>query len=141
MKTTLAIASALLAMAVCGRAGALEPDQFRCFRSIDQPHAIRLEFVVSDGPQHASYAIYEHGKGRIQLDFMGQKTLAGGQGRPDEIESRWREAGPDADGEYVMVSQGAIVSGFRYVRKRDGKMFHFEEDTRAAGAHGCTWLK
>lgn len=40
-----------------------------------------------------------------------------------------------------MVSQGVVVSGFRYTRKRDGKVFRFEEDAGASGPHGCAWLK
>ena len=142
MRKAASIAVALVALVGCAGANALEPDQFRCFKSVDQPHPIRLEFVVSDGPQHASYVIYEHGDGRIPLDVLGEKTLAASaQGRPDEIESRWRETGPDGGGEYVMVSQGAVVSDFRYVRKRDGKTFRFEEDTAASGVHGCTWRR
>lgn len=139
MKTFACVAIALLALAVAGRAAALEPDDFRCFKSIDQPKPIRLEFVLSDGPNHDSYVIYEHGHGRVPVDQVKMRTVESSADRPNTFEMRWKETGPDAGGEYVFVSQGAVVSDFRYIRTRDGKVFRFEEDTAASGDHGCTW--
>lgn len=79
MKRPVAMAGALLALVICESAGALEPDQFRCFKSAGEPQPIRLEFVVSDGRRNASYVIYEHGRGRVPVDFAGEQTLAGGR--------------------------------------------------------------
>lgn len=138
MKAASAVAFLLLALGAWGCAHALEPDDFRCFKSTDVQPPIRLELVLADGPDHDSYVVYEHGHGRIALKQFEEKEIAAAGDRPGEFRMRWHEAGADG-GEYVMTSQGARVSDFRYVRKRDGKVFRFEEDLAASGQHGCDW--
>ena len=66
--------------------------------------------------------------------------------RPGEFTMRWQEQLPqqtqgDTGGEYVMTSQGARVSEFRYIRAKDGKVFRFKEDLPASGENACTWNK
>lgn len=128
-----------VALVACGHALALEPDDFRCFKSVDQARPIRLQFVLSDGPAHDSYVVYEHGHGRIPVTEAGTQELQAVPDRPSLMRMRWNEPGPDG-GEYVMDSQGAVVSDFRYIR-HDGKVVRFQVDDDASGQHGCTWRK
>lgn len=142
MSARRAVVVGALALVVCGRAAAITPDDFRCFRSVDQRRVIRLEFIVAEGPHHDSFVVYEHGTGKIPVDLIDQHEIAAAGDRPGEFVSRWRGRGPDGTGgDYVMTSQGAIVSGFSYVRKRDGKIVRFAVDDAAAGADGCDWQR
>lgn len=51
-----------------------------------------------------------------------------------------QEATSDGSGgTYVVVTQGAVLAEFRYIRKKDGKTFTFEEDPDASGENGCEW--
>lgn len=134
------LALTLAAMAVArGATAAVGPDDFRCFKSVGQSQPVRLEFVLADGPHHDSYVVYEHGHGKIPVTQVEMKELAAAPNGPAEFRTRWRETGPDG-GEYVMDSQGAVVYDFRYIRKRDGKVFRFEEDVQSSGEHRCTWI-
>ena len=63
-------------------------------------------------------------------------------GRPSEIEAQWEEiTSDDTGGKYIIVSQGAQIYEFRYIRKKDGKIFKFEEDLEASTEEGCKWNK
>lgn len=128
-------ASALVSAAVAG------PDDFRCFKSVGIEPPIRLEIVFPDAHDQAGYVLYAHGSGKIPIVEVAS-TLAAPmpKDRPGEFVSTFREAAADGPGGvYVMTSQGAVVYDFRYIRKRDGKVFRFAEDVQASGEHGCTW--
>lgn len=130
------LALALVACA-CGQAQA-GPDDFRCFVSIGHQPPIRLEidFTSADG----GHVTYERGHGTIPVVLAEDKAIQSTRDRPDETMMRWKEdEAKGAGGEYVMISQGARVSDFRYIRKRDGKVFRFEEDLQASGENACTW--
>jgi hypothetical protein len=63
-------------------------------------------------------------------------------GRPSVTEAQWEEITSDGTGgKYVIVSQGARIYEFRYIRKKDGKLFKFEEDIEASTENGCEWSK
>jgi hypothetical protein len=131
----------VLAALFCGNAVA-SPDDFRCFKSIDQKKPIRLQFVFATENPDRGYVIYEHGSGKIPVVDLGAKATATVKDRPSEFSAQWEEVTSDGSGgRYTIVSQGARVSDFRYTRKKDGKVFHFEEDMEASGDDGCTWNK
>ena len=119
------------------------PDDFRCFKSIGVKPPIRLEIVFPDAHDRGGYVLYEHGSAKIPI--VNVKTSLAApmpKDRPGEFLSTFREAAADGPGgEYVMTSQGAVVEDFRYIRKRDGKVFRFQEDTQASGEDACTWTR
>ncbi|MBS0566429.1 MAG: hypothetical protein JSS59_03305 [Proteobacteria bacterium] len=128
-----------LAVFACNEALA-SADDFRCFKSIDHQPPIRLQIDFADAK--GGYVTYERGKGKIPVALTEDKVIRATRDRPNEGMMRWKEdATVGAGGEYVMVSQGARVSDFRYIRKTDGKVFHFEEDLQASGENACTWNK
>jgi len=114
---------------------------FRCFRSAGASSSLRLQFVFQTDKPDTGTVVYQNGSGPIPVKLLAEKELnRGPQGRPSEIEARWQEITPDGrGGTYVVVSQGAVISAFRYIRKTDGKSFVFNEDTGAVADKGCTW--
>jgi hypothetical protein len=44
-------------------------------------------------------------------------------------------------GTYTVVSQGANVYGFTYIRAKDGKAYQFEQDLEAWEEGGCRWTR
>lgn len=129
----------ILAFAVLASPQTLaDPDDFRCFKSINHQPPIRLEIAFTDAK--GGLVTYEHGHGRIPVVLTDNTVVHATQDRPDETIMRWTEDSTvGAGGEYVMISQGARVFAFRYVRKKDGKVFQFEEDLEASGENSCTW--
>jgi hypothetical protein len=118
-----------------------DENDFRCFRSADPKSSLRLQFVFQTGKEGSGYVIYQKGGGPIAIKLLKEKELhRGPSGRPSEIEATWRETSLDGSGgTYIVVSQGALISKFRYIRKKDGKNFLFEEDAAAANENGCVW--
>jgi hypothetical protein len=121
---------------------AAEGNHFRCFRSVGQKTPLRLQFTFpADGKTGSGHVVYENGSERIPVRLVQEKELRRVPGgRPSEFELRWEEVTPDGTGgTYVMTVQGAVVGTFRYVRKKDGKVFRFEEDPDADGEERCEW--
>ena len=129
----------MLALLACGHAVA-SPDDFRCFKSIDHKPPIRLEFDFAG--DNDGYVTYEHGHGKIHVVNVETKEVRDAGDRPGEFRMHWKEqVDGSAGGEYILRSQGARVSDFRYIRNKDGKVFRFEEDVQASGENACTWNK
>lgn len=121
--------------------GAAVAADFACFKSAGLKPPLRLQFTFDGEPEDLGYVAYQNGSGRIPVKRGSERELRQGpKGRPSETETRWDEVSADGSGgTYVVVSQGARIYDFRYLRKKDGKVFKFEEDLDAAGDNGCNW--
>ncbi len=89
------------------------------------------------------YVTYQNGSGRIPVKNINVKeTREVPGGRPSEFKAEWQEVSPDnSGGKYIVISQGARVYEFKYIRKKDGKVFRFEEDIESSDEDGCDWNK
>ncbi len=118
-----------------------DQNDFRCLKSIGPKSPLRLQFVLRTDKPDDGYVIYQNGSGSIPVKKLKVKELRRGpDGRPSEFETEWEEVTSDGGGgTYVVVSQGARINGFRYIRKKDGKTFKFEEDPDAVTEKGCDW--
>lgn len=119
---------------------AFAADDFRCLKSVGQADPIRLQFSWKANDDQRGYVAYQNGKGRIDVTFLKETELRRNGGRSSEVETQWQEVTADGSGgTYAIVSQGARISQFRYLRKKDGKVFTFEEDLAATGDDRCKW--
>ena len=132
--------SVLVGILMCSSVVADE-NVFRCFKSIDLKSPLRLQFVFQTDKDELGYVSYQNGSGAIPVKLLKEKELKRVPGgRPSEFESQWQETTSDGTGgTYVVVSQGALISEFRYIRKKDGKIFQFEEDIDVSTEKGCDW--
>jgi len=117
-----------------------DENDFRCLKSIGLKKPIRIQFVFQTEKDNVGYVKYENGSEPIQVKRIKEKELRKAPGgRPSEFEATWQEVTPGgAGGTYLIVSQGARINGFRYIRP-DGKTFRFEEDLDAPADSGCNW--
>lgn len=117
-----------------------DENDFRCLKSAGFKKPIRLQFVFQTENNDVGYVRYDSGSGFIRIKRLKERELRRGPGgRPSEIETQWREVIPNgAGGTYLVISQGALINEFRYVRN-DGKTFRFEEDPDASTDNGCEW--
>lgn len=122
---------------------AADESDFRCFKSIGLKNPVRLQFTFRADKDDLGYVTYQRGSGRMQVKKISEKELRRMPGgRPGEFEMTWEEITPNGPGgRYVMVSQGARIYDFRYIRKNDGKALKFEEDLDAFSEKGCDWIK
>lgn len=129
-----------LGLLACNLAAADEGD-FRCLRSVGASDPMRLQFTFPAGSSDMGYVAYQKGSGRIQVKQKDEKELGRATGgRPSATQSRWEEVTADGTGgTYVLTTRGALVEDFRYLRKKDGRSFRFEDDPDAAGDKGCKW--
>ncbi len=135
MKKLLSILSGLL---LCATAVAADND-FRCFTTDGPGKPIRLQFTLLETPADAGEVRYERGSAPIGVKQIKRTTLDEVPGRPSEFQTEWREVvAGGKGGKYVMVSQGARVYEFRYI-KPNGKTFSFREDPGAIVGNGCDW--
>lgn len=117
-----------------------DENEVRCLKSTGLQHPIRLQFEFP-GPNQLGYVIYEHGHGRVSIRQLDRKEAEKVPDRPSFYTLKFEEVTPDhSGGTYTLVTQGAMVLDAQYKRK-DGKVFHFEDDTEAMGDKGCTWMK
>lgn len=125
---------------LCSHALADEND-FRCLKSIGLKKPIRLQFAFPTDRDARGYVAYQGGTGRIAVKRTQERELREVPGgRPSEFETLWVEMTRDEPGgTYVLVTQGARLTEFRYIRKKDGKVFRFEEDLASSGEEGCEW--
>jgi len=132
----------LIAILVCTSAAADEND-FRCLKSIGVKTPVRLQFVFETDKPDVGYVIYQNGGKPIAVKRLKEREMRGAPGgRPSVTEAQWEEITSDGTGgKYIIVSQGARISEFRYIRKKDGKIFKFEEDMDASTEKGCEWKK
>lgn len=117
-----------------------DENDFRCLKSVGLKKPIRLQFVFHTEREDIGYVRYETGTGPIQVKRLREKELRRlPNGRPSEFETTWLELVPKgAGGTYLVISQGALIGDFRYIRP-DGKPFRFEEDLDASTEDGCKW--
>lgn len=132
----------LIVILVCTSASADEND-FRCLKSIGVKTPLRLQFVFQTDKPDAGYVIYQNGSRPIAVKMTKEREVRRVKGGgPSEIEAQWEEiTSDDTGGKYVVVSQGARINEFRYIRKKDGKLFKFEEDVEAWTEKKCEWNK
>ena len=118
-----------------------DENDFRCLKSVGLKNPLRLQFTYVTDQEGVGNVAYKNGSGRIAIRRTQETELRRGpKGRPSEFETRWQEIAPEGSGgTYIVVSQGAILSEFRYVRQKDGKQFKFEEDSEASTENGCNW--
>lgn len=129
------------AILLCSTAPA-QSDQaeIRCLKSVGLKNPIRLQFEFPDTDQ-LGYVIYEHGTGKIPIKQLQTKEIQKVEGRPSFYALKFEEVTPDhSGGVYTVVTQGAMIEDAEY-RRKDGKVFHFEDDTPALGEKGCMWKK
>lgn len=122
---------------------AAEENDFRCLTSVGLKNPARLQFTFRADKDDLGYVTYQQGSGRIQVRKTKEKEVRRVPGgRPSEFEMTWEEITPDrSGGSYIMVSQGARLYDFRYIRKKDGKVLKFEEDLDAFSEKGCNWIR
>ena len=124
-----------------GNSAVADANDFRCLKSISLKNPVRLQFTFPSDKDGVGYVTYQNGDGRIALRKAKEQELRRAPGgRPSEFETRWEEVSPDGTGgTYILVSQGALLTGFRYIRKKDRKIFRFEEDLDASTENRCEW--
>ena len=118
-------------------------NDFRCLKSIGVKTPIRLQFVFNTDKPDRGYVIYQNGSRPIAVKMLKEREVwrvpGGG---PSVVEAQWEEITSDGTGgKYIIVIQGARINEFRYIRKKDGKLFKFEEDVEAWTEKGCEWNK
>jgi hypothetical protein len=118
-------------------------NDFRCLKSIGVKTPIRLQFVFNTDKPDVGYVIYKNGSGPIAVKKLKEREVREVPGgRPSGFEAQWKEITSDGfSGKYIIFSQGARIYEFRYIRKKDGKLFKFEEDVEAWTEKGCEWNK
>ncbi len=131
----------LCVVLLCGTAFSQDAqNEIRCLKSVGLKNRIRLQFEFP-GSDKLGYVTYEHGRGKIAVKQLVIKETQKVSGRPSFFTLQFEEVTADhSGGVYTLVTQGAMVEDAEYKRK-DGKVFHFEDDTAALGEKGCTWLK
>jgi len=130
----------MLGLLACSAVAADEND-FRCLKSVGLKNPLRLQFTFPAGTADSGFVTYQSGSGRIPVRRIEEKELRRVPGgRPSAFQTRWEEVTPDGSGgTYVVVTQGALLEEFRYIRKKDGRIFKFEEDLDASTDKGCEW--
>jgi hypothetical protein len=132
----------LIVILVCTSAAADEND-FRCFKSIGVKTPLRLQFVFQTDKPEMGYVVYQNGSRPIAVKMIKEREVRRVKGGgPSEVEAQWEEmTSDDTGGKYLVVSQGARINQFQYIRKKDGKIFKFEEDeeVEARSEKKCEW--
>ncbi|PKN20341.1 MAG: hypothetical protein CVU71_00665 [Deltaproteobacteria bacterium HGW-Deltaproteobacteria-6] len=132
----------LMVILVCTSAAAAEND-FRCLKSIGVKTPLKLQFVFQTDKPDKGYVLYQNGSGPITVKLIKEREVRRVKGGgPSEFEAQWEEITSEGTGgKYIVVTQGARINEFRYIRKKDGKLFKFEEDTDAWTEKKCEWNK
>ncbi len=130
----------LFASLTCGSALAGE-DDFRCLVTVGEKNPIRLQFVFPADNSDIAQVTYQHGSGAIPVKRITERTVEEAPGgRPWLFESVWEETTKDGGGgKYFIQTQGGRIEAFKYVRRKDGKVFKFEEDLDSTGETKCEW--
>ena len=127
----------LLGGVLCAAAQA-DTGDIRCFRSAGPGKPLRLEFGFPPEGSKTAYVRYENGSANIALKLVKSDAVEMEPGRPMEFTTTWKEDLPGG-GAYTVVSQGARVYGFTYIRAKDRKAFAFDEDLESWEEGGCRW--
>lgn len=126
--------------ALLAPAASAAPADFRCFRSAGAGRPILLQFDFPQGKRAVGHVSYQRGSGKIPVRLVSTQSEETAPGRPRAFTTTWKEVvqtGPQ--GSYTLVTQGARVYGFTFVRGKDRRRVEFEEDLDAAGERGCVW--
>lgn len=92
-----------------------------------KPVKVRL-IIKNDDFKNPKIQYYGH-KEQIPLSFLREEELRRNQNGPSLLQQEWEERyNNEKTGRYVMVSQGAVVNHFIYIRYRDMKVFVFDQD-------------
>lgn len=111
-----------------------------CVKSVGLKKPIRAEFIFPTDSEHFGSVIYQNGSGRVPVRIIEEKVLEERPEGPWLIQSRWEEVTLNGSGgNYVLAIQGAIMYELRYIRKKDDRLFKFEEDLDAYTDNGCEW--
>ncbi len=134
------LSGVLFASLLCGNAWAGE-DDFRCLVSVGMKNPIRLQFVFPGDNSDIGHVTYQNGSGALPVKRISERTVEEVPGgRPWLFESVWEENAKDGGGgKYVIQTQGARIEEFKYIRKKDGRVFKFEEDPYSTGEEKCEW--
>ena len=129
-----------LGILACANVMASEND-FRCLKSLNANNPIRLRFDFPDQDEKIGYVTYQKGSERIQVKNTNTKeTRKASDGRSSEFEAEWVETIANSEGgKYLIRNQAARIYDFKYIRKKDGKVFRFVEDFEALVENGCRW--
>lgn len=139
MPPTTRAAFLLTAGLLCTTAQA-DTGDIRCFQSPGVGKPLRLAFGFPPEGSKTAYVRYENGSANIPLKLIKSDAVETAPGRPMEITTTWKEMMPGG-GTYTVVSQGANVYGFTYIRAKDGKAYQFEQDLEAWEEGGCRWTR
>lgn len=132
--------SVFLGILACANVIAGEND-FRCLKSLDTKNPIRLQFDFPAQDKKVGYVTYQKVSELIQVKNTNTKEIRRASGgRPSEFEAEWVEKFASGEGgTYLVRSQAARIYDFKYIRKKDGKVFRFVEDLDASVGKGCQW--
>lgn len=140
MKKTLAA----LLLCIALPASAEVSTEVLCFRTTgDKPVRFELRTYYDDVAKWQGGVVrYAKSKTAIPLlvKHVDQEELA--EGRPYQFTTTWWEmVDGKINGEYEMMSQGAIVYSMTYTNARTGKKtdFAWAQDVDASGKAGCRW--
>ena len=131
---------ALLAGSLLCATALADSAEIRCFRSYGLKKPLRLQFSFPPEGARNGHVRYENGSANIPVKLIKTESEETLHGRPMEFTTTWKELTPDG-GTYTVVSQGANVYGFRFIRAKDRKTFTFEEDQEASEENGCRWKR
>lgn len=115
---------------------------FRCLTG-GESNPVHLEWrTFADVPTKwvAAYVRYQKSRTPITLVFKSSEATETPKGRPWAFTSHWLEVvDGQVSGEYVVVSQGANIYGFRYTNFRSRKTTDFWQDLAAMQGDACVW--
>jgi hypothetical protein len=132
--------AAFLLGSLCCVSDQASAGDIRCFHSADMAKPLRLEFGFPPEGSKTAYVRYENGSANIPLKLIRNESEETEPGRPMVFTTTWKEDLPGG-GAYTVVSQGARVYEFTYVRAKDRKAFTFVEDIEAWTESGCRWRR
>ena len=137
-----ALAALLLCIAL--PASAEVTTEVLCFRTTgDKPVRFELRTYYDDVAKWQGGVVrYAKSKTAIPLLFKHEDQEELAEGRPYQFTTTWWElVDGKINGEYEMMSQGAIVYSMTYTNARTGKKtdFAWAQDVDASAKAGCRW--
>lgn len=91
---------------------------------------IKVKLIIKNDDFKNPKIQYYGQKEQIPLSFLREEALRRNKGGPSLMQQEWEERyNNKKTGRYIMVSQGAVVNHFIYIRYSDMKVFVFDQDT------------